>query len=111
MGLVVCKFPDDDKEFLLYDKEEFNPEEFNLVKVKDTTVQESLDIPVLKLTDFVLRTMRPKERTDTHILGEIGLETISDLFKEKQLIDQKKSRLSKSQRDIVVKRYNEVINL
>lgn len=111
MGLVICKYPDSDIKFALYDKEEFNPEEFNLVKVKDASLNEVLDLPILNLYDFVIRTVRPKERTDTHILGELGLETFSDLFNEKQLIDQKKSKLSKSQRDIVIKRYTELVNL
>ena len=112
MGLVICKFKDtEDLEFLVYDKKEFNPEDFGMEKVRDTTLEESSDVAIINLNEFLLRNIYPKQRTDTHILGELGLETFDQIKAEKGLIDKKKSKLSKSQRDVVVRRYNDLISL
>ena len=115
---ISCHLPNRNNEiFLLYDKEDFNVEELGL-NLEDVQViepnkiaSEYKDYTILNLNDFLLRLLKHDARTSTHILGELGIETLSQLEKEKELIDNKKSKLSSSQRKSVISRYNEIINL
>lgn len=115
---IQCHLPERDNEiFLLYDKEDFNVEELGL-KLEDVKIIEPNEIlskydeyPIIKLNDFLLRLLRPKERTTTHILAEQGIETLYHIVSNKLLIDKKSSKLSSSQRKLVVDRYNEIIGL
>ena len=114
---ISCHLPTkNDEIFLLYDKEDFNVEELGLnledVKVLEPNkiIAEYDEYPILNLNDFLLRMLRPKERTTTHILGELGIESFYHLTHEKLLIDKKQSKLSSSQRQLVISRYNDIIN-
>jgi hypothetical protein len=113
---ISCHLPNkNDEIFLLYDKEDFSVEELGL-NLEDVQVIESSKImseydefPILNLNDFLLRGLKHNARTDTHILGEAGIDTLYQLIHEKLLIEQKKSNLSRSKRDIVLKRYNDIM--
>lgn len=63
------------------------------------------------VNDIILRMLRPKERTSTIILGELMLDSWFRLEQEYNKIQEKKSKLSKSQRDIVIEQYNKIINI
>lgn len=114
---ILCHLPNNDLQFILYDKTDFDVKELGL-NLEDVTVLEPNKImseydeyPIINLNDFLLRTLRPKERTTTHILAEQGIENLYHLVSNKLLIDKKQSKLSSSQRKLVVKRYNEIIEL
>ena len=117
MGLVICHIPNDERlgNFILFDNKEFKPEDFNLEKIEEIGLEDVKTkyntLPILELNDFLLKTIRPKERTVTHILAENKVETFSDLEYQKDLISQKKSSLSHSQREMVLQRYNEICSI
>ena len=98
--------------FILFDSNEFKPEDFNLEDYgeieSDKLESDYQFIPILSLNDFLLRSIRPKERTISHILSECGIENYKSLLEEKKLIDSKQSKLSKSQRDNVLIRLNQI---
>lgn len=114
---VLCHIPNSEIEFILYDKSDFDLKELglNLEDVKEIEpnkiMSEYDEYPILNLNDYLLRTLRPKERTITHILSEQGIETLYHLVSNKLLIDKKESKLSSSQRKMVIQRYNEILNL
>lgn len=68
-------------------------------------------LPILQLNEFILRIFNPKRRTTTHILGENGIDCWAQIENEYNLIQSKQSKLSKTQRDKVIERYNEIINV
>lgn len=115
---IQCHLPNrNDELFLLYDSSDFDVKELGL-QLEDVQViepekiqSEYKDFPILNLNDFLLRLLRHKERTITHILGELGLDSLRKLETEKQKIDVKKSTLSKTQREYVLERYNDIITL
>lgn len=114
---VLCKFPNNETQFILYDKTDFDLKElgFNVEEAKELEpnkiMSEYDEYPIMNINDLLLKTLRPKERTTTHILAEQGIETLYHLVANKLLIDKKASKLSSSQRKLVVKRYNEIIEL
>lgn len=63
------------------------------------------------VNDIIFRMLRPKERTNTIILGELMLDSWFRLEQEYNKIQKKKSKLSKSQRDIVIEQYNKIIDI
>lgn len=117
MGLVICHIPNDEQlgNFILFDNKEFKPEDFNLEKIEEIGLEDvktkHRNLPILELNDFLLRTLRPKSRTVTHILSENKIETFSDLEYQRDLISQKKSNLSRSQREMVLQRYDEICSI
>ena len=111
---VQCHLPNNDQKFLLYDVTDFDVKELGL-ELEDVEViepnkimSEYDEIPILNLNDFLLRLLNQKARTTTHILAELGIETLYHLTANKLLIDKKQSKLSRSQREMVVQRYNEI---
>lgn len=114
---ISCHFPDNTDVFILYDKDDFDVEKLGLnledVQVLNPTeiMSKYDELPILNLNDFLLRTLRPKERTTTHILAELGIESLYHLVHNKILVDNKTSKFSSSQRKMIVKRYNEIISL
>lgn len=114
---ISCHFPANTDVFILYDKDDFDVEKLGL-NLEDVQVLEPTEImskydelPILNLNDFLLRTLRPKERTTTHVLAELGIETLYHLVSNKILIDKKESKFSSSQRRMILKRYNEILSL
>ena len=114
---ISCHLPNNYDLFILYDNKDFDVKEIGL-QLENITVLEPKKIltdysifPILNLNEFLLRVIKPNERTITHRLGELGLDSFQKLETEKQKIDEKKSSLSKAQREIVLGRYNDIITL
>ena len=110
----ICRLKEDLEDFIVFDKEEIKPEDFNLDPVKQISLEELKTeynlLPLIKLDEFLLRALRPKERTTNRILAECGIENYTAITYEKDLINQKKSNLSRSQRELVLKRYQEIVD-
>lgn len=114
---ILCKFPNSETQFILYDKTDFDVKELglNVEDVKELEpnkiMSEYDEYPIVNINDLLLKSLRPKERTTTHILAEHGIETLYHLVANKLLIDKKVSKLSSSQRRLVVERYDEIVKL
>ena len=114
---IQCHLPNNNQKFLLYDITDFDIKELGL-ELEDVEIiepnrimSEFDELPIMNLNDFLLRMLKHNERTITHILGELGLDSLYQITHEKLLIDKKESKLSRSQRDKVIQRYNEITNL
>lgn len=114
---IQCHLPNNNQKFLLYDKNDFDVKEIGL-ELEDVEIiepnkimSEYDELPIMNLNDFLLRMLKPNERTTTHILGELGLDSLYQITHEKLLIDKKESKLSRSQRNKVLQRYEEIIKL
>ena len=112
----LCHLPNKEDKFLLFDNKDFDLKELGLefegeVIEPNKIMSEYDEYPILNLNELLLRTLRPKERTISHVLSEIGIETLYDLTHEKIVIDQKKSVLSSSKRKMVLQRYQEIMKL
>jgi hypothetical protein len=113
----VCNIPKkEDNKFILFDKQEdVEIEQFGLENKQNITFEDVISTyksyPILSLNDFAMRVFNPKARTTTHILGENNINSFEQLENEYNLIAQKKSNLSKSQRELIEKRYNELLNV
>ena len=114
--LYLCNFlSNEEDKFIIYDKEKDVDEILNSInakKIEDITFKKLTSdysqLPILNLDDIVLRMLRPKERTDTRILEELGLIDWISLQQEVVKIETKSSKLSKKQRDIVLNRYQQL---
>jgi len=108
---AFCKFKDKDDHFVLYDKKDLKEivEQMNMEIEKEISFEEfEKDFalyPMLDVDDLIIRTVNHKARTATHILDELGISCLATLKKEYVKIQEKSSRLSKSQRDLVEKQY------
>lgn len=112
----VCQVPNHIEDaFVLYDKNDFSPDTYQLIKVKEISFEELISeykrIPILQLNEFTLRIFKPKARTTTHVLGENGINSWEQIENEYNLIQSKQSKLSKSVRDKIIERYNDIINV
>lgn len=112
----LCHLPDKDFKFLLFDNKDFDLKELGLtfegeIIEPNRIVSEYDEYPILNLNELLLKTLKPKERTVSHVLSEVGIETIYQLTHEKLLIDQKKSNLPRSKRDMILQRYQEIMKL
>lgn len=100
---------------ILFDKNDFKASDFNLEEVKDITLDELKSeyafTPMMSLTDFLLRSLRPKERTVSHVLSECGIECFAALDTEQTKINLKVSNLSSNQRKMVTDRINFILSL
>lgn len=112
----ICQVPNHTEDaFILYDKNEFSPDIYQLIKVKEISFEELITnhnrLPILQLNEFTLRIFNPKARTITHVLGENGIDCWAQIENEYNLIQSKQSKLPKSVRDKVIQRYNDIINV
>lgn len=111
----ICRINKDVEgdDFVLYDNKSFKPEDFNVHPVREITIEELKSeynlLPIFSLTDFVLR-MITKKRTNTSRLADCHVETFRAFEYERDMILQKKSKLSKSQRELILLRYDEIVN-
>lgn len=111
----ICRIPipNENEEFILYDRKAFKPDDFNVEGVKEITLDEVKSdynlLPILSLNDFVLGTLNTKMRTHYRILRECGIETFKAFEYEKGLVENKKSKLSRSQRDLVLALYTDMV--
>ena len=114
MHFQICNFPENklSKDFIVFDKEPFNANDFNFISIKEISLEELKstysDLPLLDLNELLLKSLRPKERTVTHILAEHNIESLDDLELEYSQIQNKLSTLSRHQRDLVIQRYTEL---
>lgn len=109
---VVCHFKDTEEKFILYDKNDLKEitQHMNIEIDKelsfDELKNEYASFPLIYTNDMILRGMNKKARTNTHVLDELNLSNFNALEREYNKVLNKKSYLSKSQRDIVVEQYN-----
>ena len=109
---ALCHFKDKDDSFVLYDKKDLKEvtEHMNMEIEKEVSFEEfDKDLcfyPMLYVNDLLIRSIKPKARTNTHILDEVGISCWIKLKQEYDKIQEKKSYLSKSQRDIVEQQYH-----
>lgn len=112
--IKIVKLPNSDlPEVILFDEKDFKATDFNLEEVKDITLDELKSEhafkPLMSLNDFILRTIRPKERTISHVLSECGIECFAALDTEKTKVDLKTSKLSSNQRKMVIDEINFIL--
>ena len=107
----LVTFKDSEDKFILVDsKDDIEVSEFGLDLISKLEFNDIIisPYPILDFNDFVLRIFNPKARTDTHILGENNIHSFPQLENEVNLIKQKKSKLSRSVRDICLKQYEKI---
>ena len=112
---ALCKFKDKDFNFVLYDIEDFKElaEDINIEIEKELSFEEFEKdysfYPMLYVNDLILRSFNNRSRTSSHILDELGISCWIKLKNEYNLIQEKKSKLSRSQREILTHLYNRVL--
>lgn len=92
---------------VFYHPKELKDEDFKIIKAEKVKEigREELDLepnslhPILSFDDFILRTFNRK--TNTHKLGLLNINSFKELSNEYSLIQEKKSKLSHSEREIV----------
>ena len=114
---ALCHFKDDDNRFVLYDKKDLtevanqlNIEIENKFSFNEFDKDYSL-YPLLDVNDLIIRSLNRKARTGTHILDELGLSCWMAIKNEYQKIQEKKSKFSRSQRELVVTTYNYICSI
>lgn len=114
---ALCHFKDETNSFVLFDKKDIAEvtKEMNIEVEKDFDFEEfdknySL-YPLLSLNDLILRMLNKKARTITHVLDEVGISCWVKLKNEFSKIQEKKSYLSRSQREMVISQYNLVTSM
>ena len=113
---VLCKANDPTLgQFIIFSSRPFTVEEMGLEKVSELsfdkenlTFEESQynKYPIIEYLDFMLRMMNPKTRTITHVLSECNIETVDAIHLEYHRIQNKTSKLSRSQREKLLVQYN-----
>lgn len=114
--LALCHFKDEKNSFILYDKEDLKEisEQMGIEIEKEISLEElkkdySL-CPIMSVNDLILRSLSRRSRTATHILDELGISCWLKLEQEYNKVQEKKSYLSRSQRELVVSQYDFIIN-
>lgn len=109
----ICHLAKDIEQFVVYDKESFKPEDFELEPVKEITIEELKSdynlLPIIKLNEFLLGVLAKKKRTISRILAECGIETFKAFEYERDLVHSKKSKLTRAQREMVLDRYDDIV--
>lgn len=96
----------------IYDPEylkDLNLEDFGLTDIEYITELDENN-PIYPLNDVILSQITRKS-TDSQKLENLNLLRWGDIIYENSLINQKKSKLSRSQRELVTQRYNDVLNV
>lgn len=114
---ALCHFKDDENKFILCDKEDLKEiaEHMN-IEIEKELIFEEFDkdyalYALMTVNDMLLRSMNKKARTTTHKLDELKISCWFALKREYNLIQEKKSNLSRSQRDLVEEHYNYIKSL
>ena len=96
----------------IYDSEYLK--ELDLSDLGLTDIEEIIELdevlPIYPLNDVILSQLI-KKSTDSQKLENLGIYTCGELAIEKALIDRKESKLSRSQRELVIQRYNDVLSV
>ena len=114
---ALCHFKDDENQFILMDKEDLKEitKHINIEIEKELSFEEfDKDYSfytLLSVNDLLLRSLNKKARTTAHVLDELHISCWMAVKKEYNKIQEKKSKLSRSQRDLVCKYYDAVIAL
>lgn len=109
---ALCHFKDLEDNFILYDSEDFT----DLIKDMNIEIEKELSYeefdkdysfyPIIPVNDLILKAINPKVKTNTSALDKLNISCWMSIKKEYNKIQKKESKLSKSQRDIVVKQYS-----
>lgn len=108
---ALCHFKDGDIKFVLFDKKDIKETtQYMGIEVETEFEYEEFDrdysrFPLMSISDLIIRTMNKRARTTTHVLDEIGISCWMAIKQEYAKIQEKKSYLSRSQRDLVEKQY------
>lgn len=96
----------------IYDSEYLKDLDLKDLGMSDIEEITELDevLPIYPLNDIILSQL-VKKSTDSQKLESLGIYTCGELAIEKALIDRKKSKLSRSQRELVIQRYNDVLSV
>lgn len=114
---ALCHFKDDENKFVLMDKEGIKEitEHMNIEIEKELSFEEfDKDYSfyaLLSVNDLLLRSLNRKARTTAHVLDELKISCWMAIKKEFAKIQEKKSNLSRSQRDMVINYYNSIVAL
>lgn len=115
---AICHTLDNKEDiFIMYDKKDMKEisEQMGIEIEQSITLAQLIKdysfYPILSCDDLILRVLNRKTRTDTRVLDEIGLRSFISIKKENELIKEKASRLSRSQRETVARVYNEIMNM
>ncbi len=96
----------------IYDPEYLNDldlKDFGLSDIEEITELDT-DFPIYPLTDIILSQIT-KKTTNSQKLENLGILNCGDLSIEKARISKKISKLSRSQRELVMQRYNDVLDV
>ena len=83
--------------------------DFGLSDIEEITELDT-DFPIYPLTDIILSQIT-KKTTNSQKLENLGILNCGDLSIEKARISKKISKLSRSQRELVTQRYNDVLDI
>ena len=104
-----------DVKFILYNDSDFTVDELGFeVESELTLTNMKFDNDVanhyalVSYSDLLIKTIQPKVQTESDKLVKCGIQNISDLDCENTLIQLKQSKLSRSQRELVQKKYQEI---
>lgn len=104
-----------DPEIIIFSTKPFKLEGVGLKKIEDLSFdRENISFfdpkynvyPIVHYVDFMFRVYNIRKRTTSHILDELGINTIDKIVLEYHRILNKTSHLSRSERDHVVLQYN-----
>lgn len=110
----LCHFKDDSNSFILFDDKDFKEvaEQLHIEIEKELSFEELekdySEIPILAVNDLLLRSMVGRHRTTTHVLDELGISCWNAIKEEYDKIMEKKSCLSRSQRERLLAHYNHI---
>lgn len=113
----LCHFKDNENHFILYDKNDLKEiaEQMHIEIEGEVSFEELkrnyASYPMVYVNDLILRSLNRRARTVTHVLDELNISCWAALKKEFDRIQEKKSKLSRSQRELVVNQYNFITNL
>lgn len=106
--LVKCKTKNNEV-IQIYDPDylkDLDLKDFGLSDIKEITELDG-NLPIYPLNDIILSQIT-KRSTISQKLINLGLLTWLDILLEFHKIEAKQSNLSKSQRDLVIQRYNDI---
>jgi hypothetical protein len=106
------KFTDTNTEFLCYSDNEIKFPEGIPVEIVEENVDPSKhgDLPILHFEELMIRGMYQKARTNDKILAEHNCDTFNKLSASYFLIKNKSLNKPKKVRDLIEKRYADIIH-
>ena len=114
---ALCHFKDDENKFVLMDKEDLKEiAEHMSIEIEKELSFEEFDkdysfYALLSVNDLLLKSLNRKARTTAHVLDELKISCWMAVKREFAKIQEKKSNLTRSQRERVTDYYNSIIAL